>query len=111
MSAPMTAPCRFATKRRFESSEAALAGAEAIRVAVQARGERYDQLHPYLCPDAEHWHLSHYPQGTAVCPWCGEDVAAFDVGSGWVVAPHGGSDGDTTACLGAGLQAERSVAS
>ncbi|GAS94837.1 uncharacterized protein RMCC_1803 [Mycolicibacterium canariasense] len=108
MSAPMTAPCRFVTKRRFESSDAALAGAETIRGAVQARGDRYEQLHPYLCPDAAHWHLSHYPQGTAVCPCCGEEVSAFDVGAGWVVSPHGGQD---TACLGAGMQVERIVAS
>lgn len=110
MNAAITAPCRFVTKRRFESSDAALSGAEAIRVTVQARGGRYDQLHPYLCPDAEHWHLSHYLQGTAVCPLCGENVPAFDVGTGWVVSPHGDRDGDT-ACLGTGLQAARIVAS
>ena len=63
-----------------------------IKAGVESRGGVFDMLYPYRCPDAEHRHLSHYPQGTARCPVCGSEVAAFDVETAWVISPH--RDGD-----------------
>lgn len=107
MSAVRPTSCRFAAKRTFSSRSSAGEGAEFIRAKVESAGGDYTQLHPYLCPDADHWHLSHYPQGTATCPDCGGRAPAWNGGQRWVISAH---TVDGVACVGEGARAERGEA-
>lgn len=86
--------CRFAAKRTFPTREWARQGMRDIRAAVWARGVRYDTLYPYRCPNGSHWHLSHYRQGYAMCPVCGQRQQAWFGGKVWVIAAHGGCAGE-----------------
>lgn len=94
--------CRYGAKRTFGSKEAATAGTQDIRARVEAAGRVYTTLYPYACPDGDHWHLSHYPQGTATCPVCGREAPAWNGGKVWVISAH---DHDSTTCAGMGKPA------
>lgn len=84
----MTSSCHLGKKRYYPSRDAALAGAEDIRVEVTAQGRKaYDQLYPYLCPSGGHWHLSHYRQGTARCLVCLQRGPAWLKGE-WIMGKH-----------------------
>lgn len=83
------ANCRYSTKRAYASKEQATHGAYRIRLGVEAHGGVYTQLYPYACPDnPDHWHLSHYPQGTTTCPVCEEEVPSWFGGMVWVISAH-----------------------
>jgi hypothetical protein len=95
--------CRYDNKRHYPTRKAARLGAEDIRTIVTNAGGQYDTLYPYPCPDEDHWHLSHYPQGYRDCPRCGERKPAWNGGKIWVMSAHAGPDGDK--CFGEGQAA------
>jgi hypothetical protein len=81
--------CRFPAKRTFATRDKARAGAELIRQTVESQGGVYQTLYPYRCPENQHWHLSHYQQGYAVCSWCVQRRPAFKGGDDyWVLGNH-----------------------
>lgn len=74
----------------YASEPLAVQGAENIRAKVEAASRTYDTLHPYKCPDANHWHLSHHEQGHVTCPVCRQTAPAWKLPESWswVVAAH-----------------------
>lgn len=92
--------CRYSTKRTYPTRVRACEGAEEIRAAVEASGRVYTTLYPYACPDSDHWHLSHYPQGDAPCPACGQTAPAWNGGDVWVLSAHRTDDAP---CVGEGM--------
>jgi len=91
--------CRYGRKRQFPTRELAREGAQDIRMTVESEGRTFQTLYPYRCPDAGHWHLSHYRQGYATCQYCRRRAAAWDGGQNWIMAAHTTND---EPCLGAG---------
>lgn len=99
----MTDPgCRYPEKHAFDTREAARDGTLIIRIKCMKDNREYQPLYPYKCPDAEHWHLSHYQQGTALCGTCNTVVPAWK-GSWWVIARH--VDAEHVPCRGEGSRA------
>lgn len=94
--------CRYSTKRGYATRDLAREGANQIRLTVELRGGSYDTLYPYRCPDAKHWHLSHYRQGYADCTRCESRKPAWDGGMWWVMAEHI-NDHTEGRCEGSGL--------
>ncbi|KXO91087.1 Uncharacterised protein (plasmid) [Tsukamurella tyrosinosolvens] len=96
--------CRYPAKTLFADEDAATAGAEAIRAKVEAAGRTYDQLYPYRCPGADHWHLSSKRQGISTCPICHRTgTAAWHTGEVWVISAH---EYDWEPCEGQGAVAQ-----
>ncbi|KMV13941.1 hypothetical protein ACT17_32695 [Mycolicibacterium conceptionense] len=96
--------CRYPSKKLFTDEDSAFAGAEAIRAKVEASGGTYDQLYPYQCPGADHWHLSSKRQGTATCPICFDNEApAWFGGEVWVIGAH---EHAGEPCQGSGAHAQ-----
>jgi len=86
--------CRYWRKKEFVSKAQAYEGARQIRLHVELTGRTYDPLYPYLCPDGDHWHLSHYRQGEATCSHCGETARAWRGGADyWVIGEHSLANG------------------
>lgn len=84
--------CAYPNKRRFLTRIDAEHGAQRIKAAVEAAGRRYDQLYPYQCPNADHWHLSSKEQGVKVCTGCNTEQSAWRRGNKWIVYAHGDCD-------------------
>jgi len=95
--------CPYMKKLVFDTRADARRGAEVIEEQIKARGAIYQRLYPYLCPEGDHWHLSHYPQGYRPCPICHERVRAWNGGKVWVVSAHTTPEGEP--CKGEGMHA------
>lgn len=95
--------CRYHRKRTYPTRKAARQGAEDIKTIVGHNGGTYTQLYPYRCPDMEHWHLSHYPQGYRKCGTCGDRAPAWNGGKIWVTGAHLNATGEP--CTGEGNEA------
>lgn len=93
-------PCRYQFKRHYPTRADARVGAQFICSVVTARGDVYNKLHPFRCPDAGHWHLSHYPQGYRDCPFCEHRVPAWNGGAAWIIGAHAAPCGNR--CPGEG---------
>ena len=96
-------PCRFAAKRTYANEAEANAGTAEIRATAEANGRVYQQLYPYKCPDAEHWHLSHYEQAVGHCPVCEAWHPAWRGSTDderWIMSGHENADG--AKCSGEG---------
>lgn len=79
--------CRFASKRTFATEDDARLGALEIKTVCALNHRSYTELFPYPCPDGDHWHLSHWAQGTGLCGTCNEMVPAWK-GWWWVIGRH-----------------------
>ncbi|MFZ2239024.1 MAG: hypothetical protein WAV90_05705 [Gordonia amarae] len=80
--------CRFDEKRKFLTHNDAVAGARRIRDGIERTGGHCVALNAYRCPDADHWHLTHYRQGQARCRFCGSETSAWHNGRVWMLGDH-----------------------
>lgn len=83
----MNGKCGFPEKQWYRTRALARVGMADIQHYVEhVKGGTYQTLHPYRC--GNHWHLSHYRQGKAVCPVCNQIRPAWFSGTAWIVAAH-----------------------
>lgn len=84
--------CPYPKKQFYLTRADAVTAAATIRTKVEKRGDTYTPLHPYRCPDRNHWHLSSAKQGRAPCPTCSQPQlpAWLDPRTQtWVIYAHG----------------------